>query len=59
MIGLGLPARAWGVAVVNQVQRGTALQERAAMGRVTRRPAKPTPKYLHEVTVRHSETGQA
>jgi len=29
------------------------------MGRVTRRPANPTPKYLYEVTVRHSETGQA
>lgn len=29
------------------------------MGRVTRQPSRPKPKYLHEVTVKHTETGQA
>jgi len=29
------------------------------MGRVTRYSQKPKPKYLHAVTVKHSEAGQA
>ena len=29
------------------------------MGRVTRYPPRSKPKYLHEVTIRHSKTGQA
>ena len=35
------------------------MEKRAAMGRVTRYSQKPKPKYLHAVTVKHSEAGQA